>query len=52
MGVTRFGAYSTFININSKYVRKIPDSWNFHDGASFIVNTLTAYYGLVNLANI
>ncbi|ADR20479.1 alcohol dehydrogenase [Marivirga tractuosa] len=52
MGVTRFGAYTSQINIDTAYVSKIPQSWTFEEGASFLVQALTAYYGLFHLGNL
>jgi len=52
MGVIKFGAYATHINIDYRYVLKIPSGWSFEEGAAFIVQSLTAYYALVELANI
>ncbi len=52
MGLTRFGAYATHLNIDADYVNKLPVDWNFTEGASFLVNVLTAYYALTELGNI
>jgi len=52
MGLTRFGAYSDFLNIDSGYLIRLPENWNFEEGAAFLVNSLTAYYALVELGNI
>jgi len=52
MGVTRFGAYTTHLNIDSRYVIPLPEGWSFEEGAAYLVQVLTAYYGLVYLANI
>jgi len=52
MGVRLFGSYTTVLNVNYKYVTKIPDDWSFEDGASYLVQGLTAYYGLVELGRI
>lgn len=52
MGVTRFGAYTTHLNINSRYVIPLPTDWSFEEGASYLVQVLTAYYGLTNLGSI
>ena len=52
MGVTRFGAYTTHLNIDSRYVIPLPDGWSFEEGAAYLVQVLTAYYGLVYLGNI
>jgi len=52
MGAIRFGAYTTHLNIDPRYILKLPESWTFEEGASFIVQSLTAYYSLVELGNI
>ncbi len=52
MGVTRFGAYATALNIDQRYVIPLPEAWSFEEGASFLVQVLTAYYGLVHLGNL
>ncbi len=51
-GVTKFGAYVTYININKRYILKLSEDWNYQEGASFIVQALTAYYALVKLGEI
>lgn len=52
MGVTRFGAYTTYLNINEHYVLPIPKGWNHEEGAAFLVQVLTAYYGLIRLGGL
>ncbi len=52
MGAIRFGAYTTHLNIDPRYILKLPEGWTFEEGASFIVQSLTAYYSLVELGNI
>lgn len=52
MGTIRFGAYTTHLNINHLYILKMPEEWNFEEGASFMVQALTAYYALVELGNL
>jgi len=52
MGAIRFGAYTTQLNIDQRYILKLPEGWSFEEGASFIVQSLTAYYSLVELGNI
>lgn len=51
-GTTRFGAYSTAINIHKDYIFPLPNDWSFAEGAAFPVQALTAYYALVPLGNI
>ena len=52
MGVVRFGAFTTHLNLDYRYVVKLPDRWSFEEGASFIVQALTAYYALITLGNL
>lgn len=52
MGVTRFGGYADHIIIDYHYVKKLPENWTFEEGASFVVQALTAYYALVSLGNL
>lgn len=52
MGVTRFGGYTTGLNIDARYVIPLPAGWDFPTGASYLVQTLTAYYGMKNLGEI
>ena len=49
MGVTRFGGYTTGLNIDARYVVPIPADWDYATGAAFLVQSLTAYYALFNL---
>lgn len=52
MGVIKFGSFTTHLNIDQRYILKIPNDWTFDEGASFIVNSLTAYYALTKLGNL
>ncbi len=52
MGVTRFGAYTTHLNIDARYVMPLPPGWSYAEGAAFPVQALTAYYALVPLGNL
>ncbi len=52
MGIIGFGAYTTHINIDHRYVQKLPDGWTFEEGAAFTVQSITAYYALIELGNI
>lgn len=52
MGITRFGGYTTHLNIESKYVVPIPEAWSFEEGSGFLVQALTAYYGMFELGNL
>lgn len=52
MGVTRFGAYTSHINMDQRYLIHLPKGWSYEEGASYLVQVLTAYYGLKFLGNI
>jgi len=52
MGAIRFGAYATHLNIDTRYILKLPDDWSFEEGSAFIVQSLTAYYSLIELGGI
>lgn len=52
MGSIRFGAYTTHLLIDHRYVIRIPEGWSFEEGASFIVQALTAWYALIPLGNL
>lgn len=52
MGVTRFGAYTTHLNIDQRYAIPLPQGWSFEEGAAYLVQVLTAFYGLKELGNI
>ena len=52
MGVTRFGAYTTHLNIGQAYLTPLPKGWGFEEGASYLVQVLTAYYALKNLGDL
>lgn len=52
MGASKFGSYASHLNIDYRYTRKLKDSWTFEDGASFLVQALTAFYALVILGSI
>lgn len=52
MGVTRFGGYTSAINSDARYVIPLPQNWSCAQGAAYLVQVLTAYYGLVYLGNL
>lgn len=52
MGVTRFNAYTTHLNIDARYVIPLPADWTMAEGSAYLVQVLTAYYGLVYLGNL
>jgi len=52
MGVTRFGAWASHLNVDHRYVRPLPSGWSFEAGAAYPVQALTAYYALCSLGNL
>lgn len=51
MGITRFGGYCSRIDIAPDYLQPLPDGWDFQQGAAYLVQTLTAWYALMELGN-
>jgi synaptic vesicle membrane protein VAT-1 len=49
IGLARFGAYATALNLDVRYLAPIPPGWSFADAAAFPVQALTAWYALVEL---
>jgi len=52
MGVTKFGAYASHLNIDQRYVLPLPQGWDLATGAAYPVQTLTAYYALLPLGDL
>lgn len=47
-GMSRFGAYTDLIDIDPDYLTEIPESMSPEQAAAYPVQTLTAWYALVN----
>lgn len=52
IGITKFGGYASVINIESTYITPLPNQWTFEQGAAYLVQVLTAYWALIELARI
>jgi len=52
IGLKRFGAYASHLNVETDYIFNLPNDWNFEEGTSLLVNSLTAYYALKVLGDI
>ena len=52
MGVTRFGGYTSHLNMDEGHIMPLPGGWTFEEGAAYLVQVLTAFYGLKNLGAI
>lgn len=51
-GFTRFGAYASHLNVPLTYVRPLPSSFSFAQGAAFVVQGLTAWHAMIELGNL
>jgi synaptic vesicle membrane protein VAT-1 len=49
MGCIRFGAYASSVDVSAQQLHKLPDDWDFAQGAAFLVQTFTAWYALRHL---
>lgn len=52
MGICRFGAYSSHLNIDERYLVALADTWTYSEGAAYLVQSLTAYYALLDLGGL
>ena len=52
MGVTRFGGYTSHLNMDEGHIMPLPEGWTYEEGAAYLVQVLTAFYGLKNLGAI
>lgn len=52
MGVTRFGAYATHVSVPRRQIFELPDGFSMEQAAGFPAVFLTAWYALVELANV
>lgn len=52
MGCIRFGAYATHLQADARALAPVPAGWSFAQGASFPVQSLTAWCALHELGNL
>ncbi|MBI5471802.1 MAG: zinc-binding dehydrogenase [Ignavibacteriae bacterium] len=52
MGYSRHGSHAQYVCVNEKLAVELPAKMEFEEGAAFLVMYLTAYHGIVRLANI
>lgn len=52
MGYSRHGSHAEYVCVNEKLATSLPNQMSYEEGASFLVVYLTAYHGIVRLANI
>ena len=49
VGLARFGAYATHINVDTSYLWSVPAGWTLADGAAYPVQAITAWYAIRDL---
>jgi alcohol dehydrogenase len=52
MVLTRFGAFATAVNADTRYLMRTPGAWSSEAAAAYPVHALTAWYGLVRLGGL
>jgi synaptic vesicle membrane protein VAT-1 len=52
MGYCRLGSHAEFVALSEEYATAIPASMSYQEAASFLATSLSAYHGIVRLANI
>ncbi len=52
MGYSRHGSHAEYVCVNEKLATELPPRMSYEEGASFLASYLTAYHGIVKLANI
>jgi len=51
MGYSRLGSHAEYVILNEKLATEIPVPMTYEEAAAFLVSYLTAYHGIVRLAN-
>ena len=49
LGFTRFGAYADTVKVPPYFLYPLPSNWTYAQGASFLVQALTAWHGMVEI---
>ncbi len=52
LALTRFGGYSSALNVSTSLLHRLPGAWTYEQGAAYPVQALTAWYGLVALGRV
>jgi len=51
-GCMRFGAMASHLNVPASQVQKLPEDWSFPEGAAYLAQTVTSYYGMKELGGL
>lgn len=52
MGYCRLGSHAEYVLVNANLATVLPEPMSYEEGASFLATGLTAYHGLIRLANL
>jgi NADPH:quinone reductase-like Zn-dependent oxidoreductase len=52
MGYSKLGSHAEYVVVNEHFATLIPSKMTYEEGASFLVSMLSAYHGIVRLANL
>ncbi len=52
MGYSRLGSHAEYVIVSENLATALPASMTYEEGASFLVTYLSAYHGIIRLANI
>ncbi len=52
IALTRFGGYASALNVDARYLLRVPPGWSLEHAAAWPVQALTASYGLVRRASV
>lgn len=52
MGYCRLGSHAEYVVVNENYATVIPPAMGYEEGASFLATSISAYHGVVRLANL
>ncbi len=51
MGYSRLGSHAEFATLDERLAIQLPDRMRFDEGAAFLATNLSAYHGIIRLAN-
>ncbi len=51
MGYSRLGSHAEYVTIDERLAIAIPDAMSYDEGAAFLTTYLSAYHGIIRLAN-
>lgn len=52
MGYSRLGSHAEYVALDARYATEAPEAMSFDEAASFLATGISAYHGIVRLANL